>query len=134
MGLLKGVRRMALLKEGDVIEIKRGMTVYADLPERLIYSNRKRSKKYVNIAVKVDNYEYLAGRYIVYKTVEDGGGESLEPSGMTYIPDEYHVFCFKVGDEKLKIDFYQTGFYEGLITSNRIKPVGKAKCTWEIIE
>ncbi len=35
----------SLLKEGDVINLKKGMKVYAEIPEMFVYSNKKTSRK-----------------------------------------------------------------------------------------
>ena len=34
-------RRSSMLEEGDIIELKEGMRVYAEVPEHFLYTNRR---------------------------------------------------------------------------------------------
>lgn len=45
-----------LLKEGDVIFLKKGMEVYADIPEKYVYSNRQLSNKLTTHDMTVGEY------------------------------------------------------------------------------
>lgn len=47
--------RRPLLKEGDIIILKRGMKVYTELPEKFVYSNRSFSSKLVSTDIVVGN-------------------------------------------------------------------------------
>lgn len=124
-----------LLKEGDVIELKEGMEVYADIPETYVYSNRKGSFKLVHTNVRIEKdsiTDFLIGKYIVYKTAEEGGGESLTPSGYEYHSNGHSVYCFNVENEDIKVDFYQDNSFTAYIPPESIQPVGKAELTWKI--
>lgn len=71
-------------------------------------------------------FDYLRGKYIVYKTSEDGGGTGH--GRYDVYPDGHHVFCFKEDDETVQVDFYQTGCFTAMIED--IEPIGKAKMKW----
>ena len=45
-------------------------------------------------------------------------------------PDGHHVFCVKADDDKVRVDFYQSGCFTAMIED--IKPVGKAILDWKI--
>lgn len=116
-----------MLQEGDVIELKAGMKVYANIPEHFVYGNRKGSFSLTHHDVILGGeFEYLCGKYIVYKTTFDGGGTG---HGINDVyPDGHHVFCMKADDENIKVDFYQSGCFTAMIEN--IEPVGKATLKW----
>jgi len=116
-----------MLKEGDVIEIKKGMKVYADVPEHYVYANRRGSFKLTHSIVLInDNFDYLCGKYVVYKTAMDGGGCGHGPHDI--YPDGHHVFCMLSDDNDVRIDFYQSGSFTAMLPN--IKPIARAKRTW----
>jgi hypothetical protein len=117
-----------MLKEGDIIEIKKGMTVYAEVPLHFLYSNRKGVfDKKDRGDIKIDGQlAYLAGRYVVYKTCTDGGGMGHGPGDI--YPDGHHVFCEKLENREHKVDFYQTGCFTVMYPD--IKRVGRAEKAW----
>lgn len=114
-----------MLQEGDVVELKAGMEVYADIPKHFVYSNRRGdfSMTHNNITLG-GQFDYLCGKYVVTKTFMGGGGQSHDGG----YPDGWHVFCVKVDDEKVKVDFYQSGCFTAMIEN--IEPVGKATLKW----
>lgn len=116
-----------MLQEGDVIELTGGHTVYADVPEHYLYSNKKGSFKLAHgrVVIAGDLY-YLAGRYVVYKTVREGGGRGMGPHDI--YPDGHHVFCERLDDPSVKVDFYQSGSFTAMIED--IVPVAKAERHW----
>jgi hypothetical protein len=97
-----------MLKEGDVIEIKQGMSVYTDNPgpERCV--------------IVKGEFSYLAGRYVVYMTMLNGGGSGF--------PNGHHVYAQKINDPSVRIDFYQTGLFTAMIPD--LTPIGRAACQW----
>ena len=110
-----------MLQEGDVIELKLGMEIYADIPRHFVYSNRRGDFSMIHANVTLSGqFDYLCGKYIVIKTLMDGGG----PSDDGGYPDGWHVFCVKADEENVKVDFYQSGFFTAMIEN--IEPVGKA--------
>lgn len=120
------------LGEGDVIELKKGHTVYAQVPEKYVYQNTPRSKKLTQTDVTIgDNLNgldtnYLEGRYVVIKTTLDGGGTGMGPNDI--YPDGHHVWCKKMlkdGQLGEEVDFYQSGSFTAMI--EEIKPVGKVE-------
>ena len=116
-----------MLQEGDVIELKAGMKVYANIPEHFVYENRKGSFSLTRHDVILGGeFEYLCGKYIVYKTTFDGGGTGHGVNDV--YPDGHHVFCMKADDENVKVDFYQSGCFTAMIEN--IEPVGKATLKW----
>ncbi len=117
--------KQKLLEEGDVIRIKNGHCVYAEIPERLAYSNMKQSSRMTRSEAKVSGeLSYLAGEYTVYKTATEGGGTGHGPWDV--YPDGHHVYAER--NDGTKIDFYQTGCFTAMIP--RISPVGKSVRKW----
>jgi len=120
-----------MLKEGDIIELKEGHTVYADIPEHFVYGNRKGSFKLTHNDVCIGGeLIYLAGRYVVYKTSYDGGGTGHGPHDI--YPDGHHVFCERLDDRKVKVDFYQSGCFTAMIKD--IGPISRASRQWVVEE
>lgn len=118
---------MEFLKEGDVIELKEGTRVYADVPKHFVYENRRGDYSITHHDVKLGGeFDYLMGRYIVVKTTFDGGGSSHDGS----YPDGHHVWCVKSDDSAVRVDFYQSGCFTA--TNENIKPIGCAKLQWTI--
>jgi hypothetical protein len=122
-----------MLKEGDIIEIKPGHKIYADVPEHFAFENCKGVfDKIVNKDITVKGeLEYFAGKYIVYKTTIDG------TEGFVYGPlDSYsnghHVFCESTEDPCRRIHFYQSGSFTAVITD--IQPIGRAELKWKEIK
>lgn len=115
------------LQKGDIIELKAGHTVYAQVPEHFFYENRKGSFKLTRHDVTIGGeFSYLAGRYAVTHTAKDGGGTGRGPHGI--YPDGHHVFCQKLDESGIEVDFYQSGAFTAMI--KEIEPVGKAKIKW----
>ena len=128
-------KRSSSLKEGDIIEIEKGFTVYMELPQHFVYSNRVGVfDKTGNATVKVgDSFngmdtDFLIGKYIVTGTSFEGGGTGMGPHDV--YPSGHHVYCEKVNNNKIKVDFYQSGCFTAMNTS--VKVVGKAKKHWEM--
>lgn len=119
-----------LLEVGDIIELKEGHTVYANVPKHFLFSNHKGNFEIGHGEATIGGeLSYLAGRYAVYETRVHGGGTG---STMTGAPDSYpdghHVFCHRLGHPEAKLDFYQTGCFTAMIKD--IEPVGKAVLSW----
>lgn len=66
-----------------------------------------------------------AGEYEVYHTASNGGGTG--GGGFCYdsvpYPDGWHVYCHKVEDPSVMVDFYQTGHFTAMIEN--IEPINK---------
>ena len=115
---------MSKLQEGDVIKIEEGHKVYASIPRHFAYFNCKGDFELSKSEARVEGeLSYLAGEYIVMKTVMDGGS-----TGRDSYPDGHHVFCVKAGNPSIKIDFYQSGCFTAMIKD--IKPIAKATQIW----
>ena len=123
---------IALLEEGDVIELEKGQTIYAEIPEKYVYGNTPKSDKLAKTNVTIGaNHNgldtgYLAGRYAVVKTAFDGGGTGMGPGDI--YPDGDHVWCRKMlenGKFGEQIEFYQSGSFTAMI--EEIKPNGKVE-------
>ena len=116
-----------LLKDGDIIMIKEGDNVYADIPEHFVYSNKRGCFDLTHSeAVVGGEFDYLQGKYVVTKTSFEGGGSCHND---TY-PDGHRVYCVNADHKHLKIDFYQTGFFTAMITNR--EPIGRAELNWTI--
>jgi hypothetical protein len=123
-----------LLKKGDVIELSRGHTVYADVPEHFVYSNKRGSFKMTHHAVRIsDELDYFAGKYVVLRTAMDGGGTGH--GAVDVYPDGHHVFCEQLQAPHLKVDFYQTGCFTAMIEDIAVIGTAVEKVTrteWKI--
>ena len=109
------------LQEDDIIELFIGHEVYADIPKHFVYQNERGIWELTHAHVVIDGqFEYLAGRYIVYKAVKEGGGTGHGSGDIYY--DGYHVYAQK--EDGTKVDFYQSGSFTAMITD--IWPIGKA--------
>jgi hypothetical protein len=116
-----------LLQAGDVIELKAGHKVYAEIPKHFAYANRKGDFSLTRAEAQIGGeLAYLAGLYIVTHVASDGGGTGMGPHDV--YPDGHHVHCERTSD-RLKVDFYQTGCFTAMIPE--IEPVGKAELKWE---
>jgi len=115
-----------MLEEGDVIELEDGMKVNAYVPEHFIYTNKRGSFEITHGSITLGgHFDYLCGKYVVYKTTSDCG--SLSPYHAHN--DGHHVYCEKIDDNDIKVDFYQSGSYWAMI--EEIEPIGKATRVWE---
>ena len=115
-----------MLQEGDVIELMAGMKVYADIPEHFVYANRRGSFALTRHAITLGGeFDYLCGKYIVYKTTRDGGrwNDNENPNG-------HHVFCMNVQNGQVRVDFYQSGFFAAMIKD--IVPLSRATLRWTV--
>lgn len=116
-----------LLKEGDLIELKDGMEVYADVPKHFVFSNKRGCFDLTHSAVTIGGeFDYLAGEYVVIKTAMTGGGTGHGPNDV--FTDGHRVWCQKTSDSNVNVDFYQTGCFTAMIRD--IKPIGQAKLVW----
>lgn len=118
-----------LLQEGDLIVLGNEHKVYADVPKHFLYGNYRGdfTLGHGEAHLGNDNFDYLRGKYIVTKTVMDGGGTAHGPHDV--YPNGHHVFCESI-DGKHKVDFYQTGCFTCMIVN--IEPIGRAEKKWVI--
>jgi hypothetical protein len=115
------------LKKGDVIDLITGHKVYADVPKHFVYSNCKGDFSLTHSAVVIaGEFDHLAGCYVVYKTAQDGGGTGHGPHDV--YPSGHHVWCEKVDNAAVKVDFYQSGCFTAMI--EEIEPTGRAERRW----
>lgn len=111
------------LKAGDIIDLKEGHKVYANVPKHLVYSNCKGDFSLARSGIKIgDEFCYVAGRYVVYETKLDGGSG---PGARDPFPNGWHVFCIRMSDG-FKVDFYQSGCFTAMIEPSQIAPVFNA--------
>jgi hypothetical protein len=139
---------MTYLKEGDVIRLSPGDMVYMEIPEMLVYENRRASKEWTRHEVKVDGiFSWLADlKFVVTKTASEGGGAGHGPHDE--YPNGHHVYCESMrsypkqseGDGReillasdriagLKIDFYQSGCFTAMVKD--IEPIGHARRSYK---
>ena len=112
-----------LLEPGDVIELKAGHQVYATVMWK--FANRKDRERY-HKDVDVGDYK-LAGEYVVDRVAFEGGSTDGGMNGHDDYPDGHHVYCKRLEDQTIEVDFYQNGCFTAMI--KKIKPVGKATRT-----
>jgi len=109
------------LRKGDLIELCKGHEVYARVPEKHVYSNRKGSNTLTETNITIGGrFSDFAGTYAVVRTAMDGGGTGHGP-GDVY-PDGHHVYCRRVSDGK-RVGFYQSGCFNAMIED--IEPIGR---------
>jgi len=114
-----------MLQEGDIVVLRDG-PVYTSIPKHFAYANRKGCfDEFVNSQVDISGeFEYLQGRYVVYKTILHGGS-----TGRDAYPDGWHVWCERIKpNDRIKVDFYQSGCFGAMRKDE--KAVGKAKRAW----
>lgn len=115
-----------MLEEGDIIVLESGHRVYAYVPEHFVHDNRRGHFELTHSDITLGgDFDYLCGRYVVYKTAEEGGSWGYQ--GSDFHPNGHHVFCERLSD-RVKVDFYQSGSFSALI--EKIEPVGKATRVW----
>ncbi len=118
---------MKQLKKSDIIRINEGHRVYYSIPERHSPFGCRKVLIHRDVVVgnKCDgiNTDFLKGEYVVTKTVVEGGGCGHGPYDI--YPDGHHVFCTKIDDPSISIDFYQSGCFTAMITD--IRPIGRMK-------
>lgn len=130
---------MNYLKEGDIIELREGHSVYVKLPAHCCYDNRRGcftelDSRVVCIGEEVGGLDtgYLVGKYIVIKTFTDGGGTGHGPQDV--YPDGHHVWCESIGEDldyKIAVNFYQSGCFTAM-NEEEIPVIGRATKKWEV--
>ena len=130
-----------LLKEGNVIELKKGHTVYAELPQHFAYANKIGCFKLTETEVPICgskgglNTDFMGGRWIVTKTSSSGGGTGHGPNDV--YPNGHLVECERIVgrccDYKMKVSFYQTGCFTAMIKEDAVDIVGQASAEWSIV-
>lgn len=129
-----------LLKEGNIVELKQGHKVYAEIPSHFVFENRVGCFDLAKTEVPVGgnknglNTDYLVGRWVVVRT-EYGGGGTGHGAGDVY-PDGHKVTCEKIVDHsweyKIRVSFYQTGCFTAMIREDEIDVVGQAQLSYTI--
>lgn len=115
-----------MLQEGDIIILDAGTRVYMDAPKHIIYFSYG-DWELTHGEVEIGSYNILAGKYVVYKTSEDGGG--IDGYGERW-NNGHHVFCQHVQHPNLRVDFYETGSFTCVITG--LVPIGRARAEWVV--
>ena len=78
------------LKEGDVIYLENGMKVYGNIPEKFVYSNKKKSNA-------VTHHEAVIGKVLTNDTDITEDVEGL-------VKDIRHAFDFRLGIQITKVE------------------------------
>lgn len=117
-----------LLAPGDIIELPLGVVVNATVPKHFLYSNHKGdfTLDHGQVCIQTE-LEYLSGTYVVYKTKKEDGGK--DHVGQRYA-DGHHIFCEKLDNRSIKVDFYETG--DLMPKVKHIKKCGKAVLQWVV--
>ena len=115
---------VGMLETGDIIDLKEGMRVYAEVADHFLYANRRgvfdeTSRGEIEIAGDLGHF---AGNYVVYKTVMDGGDG---PGVHDAYPDGHHVFAEKLDDPSVRVDFYQSGVFTAMLPELKAIKGGK---------
>ena len=85
----------------------------------------RRFVKSLNLDMSVEEYDtsVFEGEYVVARTTNEGGGTFACASGKDSYPNGYHVFCQKMDNKDIVVDFYQTGNFTAMIED--IMPINK---------
>ena len=73
----------------------------------------------LDLEEKTFDASVYAGEYTVIFSISDGGGHCQDGD----YPNGWHVFCQKVDDPSVEVDFYQTGCFTAMIEN--IKPINR---------
>jgi hypothetical protein len=130
------------LEVGDVVEIKKGMKIYATLEERFIFCNTPISSKLKITDIEVGKLKghdsnifdtsIFKGEYVVVST-----SHYEEIKDENFNPYQFKVICKKLNDDGsynengTVISFYQEGFYSAVIKTSEIQPIRKMKMKFE---
>ncbi len=108
------------LQKGDIIEVKKGMKVYA-----AIDGSRPQ-------ITEISDTGDLIGKYAVIGAGSTGQGSGYDGSidAAVIYPDGYKIICKKLKDGKYdnegaEIYFYQSGCFSVVIQPGQIQPVGR---------
>lgn len=84
-----------------------------NIPSELISSFSKDLIKKLNLNLSEETFDssVFAGKYVVDYAFSDGGGSSSDGG----YPSGHHVFCHKIDDPSISVDFYQTGYFTAMI-------------------
>lgn len=125
----KYYRKKLVTKEELIIQsieaIARIVHISAD---KLINMSRKEMETFIDsLCLNFDEEEFdssiYAGEYIVECVSFGGGGVQGTPSGSEIYPNGWRVFCVKVDDPSIHVNFYQTGSFTAVIPN--ICPISK---------
>lgn len=88
--------------------------------EELNKMSRKEMETFIDsLGLNFDEEEFdssiYAGEYMVKYVSFGGGGLQGTPSGYEIYPNGWHVFCAKVDDPSIRVNFYQTGDFTAVI-------------------
>lgn len=88
--------------------------------EELNKMSRKEMETFIDsLALNFDEEEFdssiYAGEYMVEYVSFGGGGLQGTPSGYEIYPNGWHVFCARVDDPSIRVNFYQTGDFTAVI-------------------
>lgn len=129
---------VSLLKEGDIIDLLPGHTIFTQIPEHCVAANRigcfgKLTQGLVTIGDPIGGLDtaFYAGCYVVTRVAFDGGGTGMGPHDV--YPNGHHVWCEKIVEKwhhEIHVDFYQSGCFTAMIEN--ITPVGRATVKWSI--
>lgn len=106
------------LQKGDIIELKKGMKVYAAMNGRPQIT-------------EISDTNGLTGEYAVIIAGSTGQGSGYDGSvdAAVIYPDGYKIICKKLKDGKYdsegaEVTFYQSGCFSVVIQPGQIQPIG----------
>lgn len=118
------------LQKGDVIEIKKGMTVYTGADEHKPIKTVIGSVIHLHDSQETFDTGVFIGDYAVIQAGSTGQGSGYDGSvdAAVIYPDGYKIICKKLKDGKYdsegtEIHFYQSGCFSVVIQPSQIQPV-----------
>lgn len=90
--------------------------------EEIDVMSRKELEAFIDsLGLNFDEEEFdssiYAGEYIVEYTSFGGGGTQLGPNSLDIYPNGWRVYCVKVDDPSIHVNFYQTGDFTAVISN-----------------
>ena len=131
------------LEVGDVFRLHYRQKVYAQIPEKFIYSNksgsadlsedviqvgRKKSGKEANGDTCLLETSDYAGEYVVTRSQLEGGGMAHGPHDV--FPDGQHITAVKTNGSGVVIKFYQSGCFTCMLSPKEIDFIEKRTEPW----
>lgn len=131
LGSDRGTDGIKLLDEGDIIELNEETegTFYVEDRKQFLKDHDGKGIWVTDLhaTFMIGKMKWLHGKWVVYKTLLTGGSNSsFNPH-----PCGHRVYCEKMDDSRVRINFYQTGGFTATICD--IEPIGRAELTYQEI-
>lgn len=107
-----------LLQRGNIFELKRGMSVYADLPEKFIFANRPFSDEKHNHDIVVGRVYTTSNYYESVAKIENDVKEAIERPGLKVDKKQIEKFVNGIVPDKQEEQFDTSVFLGKYVVIN----------------